>query len=353
MGDVLRTNALLGPLKRVLPNSHVTWITRSSSAPLLVPNPLIDRVLTIDSGYLEYLLCEDFDLALGPDADPLSACIMQLARAGTKRGFVSDRRGGVFPLNAAAESWWQLGLNDTLKRHNRTTYGEWLLRICELPGPVERPWFQPGQESKDRIAAFLQKRAGDARSRICINTGASGRWREKRWTADHYRRFAEEMAGDWPGTAVILTGGPEEADFNREILAGAPHLINGGCDHSMEDFSALIAACDWVLTPDSLGYHIACAVGIPAVCLVGPTSPWELDHYAANCILYSDLDCIGCYLHRCPFSINCMGRLTPASIMPWIAAESGRSAIVSGVHAVPAARIHAQMPEIQIAAPRD
>ena len=38
---------------------------------------------------------EEFDLALGPDADPLSAAIMLLAHARDKRGFVSDRRGGV------------------------------------------------------------------------------------------------------------------------------------------------------------------------------------------------------------------------------------------------------------------
>jgi len=80
--------------------------------------------------------------------------------------------------------------------------------------------------------------------------------------------------------------------------------------------AALIAACDWILTADSLGYHLACAVGTPAVCLVGPTSPWELDRYGNNRILHSQLDCIACYRSTCPFGTTCMDVLRPAMIWP-------------------------------------
>ena len=128
MGDVLRTTSCLAPLKQRYPRSHITWITRQNAVPLLAGNPWIDRILPIESNYLEYVTSEDFDLAIGPDADLCSASIMSLVRAATKRGFLSDRRGGVVPLNDAAEAWWHLGLNDVAKRQNRRTYGEWLSR---------------------------------------------------------------------------------------------------------------------------------------------------------------------------------------------------------------------------------
>ena len=161
MGDVLRTTACLEPLRRLHPRSHVTWITRRESLPLLSGNPCIDRVLTIDSAYLEFLLAEDFDLALGPDTDPLAASIMQVATATEKRGFVGDRRGGVIPQNDAAEAWWRMGQNDTLKRQNRRTYGEWLYAICELPGPVARPSLHVSPDG-DRAGGVLSRlpRAG-------------------------------------------------------------------------------------------------------------------------------------------------------------------------------------------------
>jgi ADP-heptose:LPS heptosyltransferase len=66
---------------------------------------------------------------------------------------------------------------------------------------------------------------------------------------------------------VILVGGPDETEFNRELLSSDAPFVDAGADGSVEDLGALMAACDWVLTPDSLGYHVACAVGTPAVCV--------------------------------------------------------------------------------------
>ncbi|MEP6915751.1 MAG: glycosyltransferase family 9 protein, partial [Acidobacteriota bacterium] len=99
MGDVLRTTTCLPALKRLYPRSHITWLTRANAAPLLAGNPAIDRVLSVESNYLEFLLAEEFDLVLSPDADLLPASIAGLARAATKRGFVSNGRGDIVPID--------------------------------------------------------------------------------------------------------------------------------------------------------------------------------------------------------------------------------------------------------------
>jgi ADP-heptose:LPS heptosyltransferase len=316
MGDVLRTTTCLEPLKRLYPRSHVTWITRKEAVTLLEGNPSIDCILPVESNYLEFLLSEDFDLAFGPDADLLSATIMRLARAETKRGFMSDRRGGIIPLNDAAEKWWRMGVDDSAKRENRRTYGEWLYAICELPAPVARPWLRPGAEARSRFEQFLRRCAPGATRRVCFNTGASRRWEEKRWKAHYYRDLAALIRERDPATAIVLVGGPAEAEFNAELLASGAGFIDAGTNNPVEGFAALIASCDWLLTPDSLGYHVACAVGTPAVCVAGPTSPWELDLYGTNQVVHADLDCIACYLARCPFATTCMDALTPRAIWP-------------------------------------
>ena len=292
MGDVLRTTACVEPLKRLHPRSHVTWITRRESLPLLSGNPRIDRVLTIESSYLEFLLAEDFDLALGPDTDLLAASIMQVATATEKRGFVGDRRGGVIPQNDAADGWWRMGQNDTLKRQNRRTYGEWLYAICELPGPVARPSLHVSPGAIEAAEQFLAARAPGAVRRVCVNVGASDRWAEKRWKAEHFRELGRLLRDAVPATAAVLMGGPREAAFTRALLQAGVGFIDGGTDRSIDEFAALVACCDWTLTSDSLGYHVACAVETPALCLVGPTSPWELDLYGANQVVHADVDCI-------------------------------------------------------------
>jgi heptosyltransferase-2 len=332
MGDVLRTTSCLTPLKQKHPHSHVTWVTRAACAPLLSRNRLVDRTLLVDSNYIEFLLTEHFDLVLGLEADPLSAAIAGVARAAVKRGFVADGRGGVTPLDDGARQWWLMGLRDDLKRQNRRTYGEWLYQICDVPPPVARPVFELGDATRTRVSRFLRSLSPDAVRRVCFNTGAGARWREKRWNASHYVAFAKQIHGQEPRTAVILVGGPAEADLNRELITAYPRFVDAGANNSIADFAAIIAACDWLLTSDSLGYHLASAVGTPATCLVGPTSPWELDLYGINRVLYSDLECIACYRPVCPFATTCMDLLSPDAIRPHVlphAAGEGAAAVVA------------------------
>ena len=332
LGDVLRTTSCLPPLKARYPHSHVTWITRANAAPLLLRNPSVDRVLSLEANYLEYLLAEDFDLVIAPDADPLSASIATIARAPTKKGFVADGRGGVTPLSDTAAHWWRMGLDDALKQHNRRTYSECLYAICDLPLPVARPYLYVSPEARTHASQWLQAQAPRSAVQICFNTGASGRWREKRWKARHYHSLAQRITTALPGAAIVLVGGPEEHAFNRELLSSGTAFVDGGTDNSLEEFGAILAACAWALTPDSLGYHVACAVGTRAVCLVGPTSPWEIDLFAANRVIYSPFDCIGCYLATCPMPRSCMDELVPetvwASVRDWMPNGEGSPAAV-------------------------
>lgn len=318
MGDVLRSTSCLAPLKARFPQSHVTWVTRCDAIPLVTANRWVDRVLPIEGNYLEFILSERFDLVLGLEAETLPAAIASLASAEVKRGFVADGRGGITPLNVAAGEWWRMGLDDDLKQRNRRTYGEWLYEICELPLPVAKPVFTPSPQAQARIANLLRERAPEAERWVCFNTGGGTRWTEKRWKAHYYSELAGMIRERHRNTAVVLVGGPAEADFNGALLASDPGVVDGGVDNSVDDFAALIAACDWILTADSLGYHLACAVGTPAVCLVGPTSPWELDLYGRNRVLHSQLDCIACYRRACPFTTTCMDLLRPALIWPMV-----------------------------------
>jgi heptosyltransferase-2 len=82
-----------------------------------------------------------------------------------------------------------------------------------------------------------------------------------------------------------------------------------------------------VLTGDSLGYHVACAVGTPALCLVGPTSPWELDSYDNNSILHAPVGCIACYLSTCPHARTCMDALTPDRVWAHVREWRGDSSV--------------------------
>ena len=136
VGDVLRTTSILPPLRQQYPGAEITWVTKASAAPLLIDNPLVDRVLTVEQNFLEYLLNESFSVGICLDADPHSASIHALARCERRFGFVAGRSGKVQPVNDAAAEWWLMGVNDALKKSNRKTYQQIMYEICGLPSPV-------------------------------------------------------------------------------------------------------------------------------------------------------------------------------------------------------------------------
>jgi len=133
MGDVLRTTALLSPLKKKFPNSAVTWITLTPSLDLFLGNPLVHEVLDYRHDALPRILSEKFDLVINPDADKLSSSLAALARGKKKLGFGLDSQGMVFCFNKEAERWLEMGAFDHLKKANGLTYQEIILNLCQLP----------------------------------------------------------------------------------------------------------------------------------------------------------------------------------------------------------------------------
>ena len=45
----------------------------------------------------------------------------------------------------------------------------------------------------------------------------------------------------------------------------------------------------------------------------------ELDAYGENCIVHPPLDCVACYLQKCPLSVTCMDLLTPELVWTRVA----------------------------------
>lgn len=317
LGDVLRTTSILPALHARWPGTAVTWITRRNALPLLERNPMIYRALAVEDNYLENVLTSAFDVALGLDPDPLAGAILALARATEKRGFVVNHHGRAVPAGPEAETWWRMGLDDQLKRANRRTYQDLIYGICGLSGPAHRPMI-PTEVLNSGLLSGWRERLGPAAGRgvLGVNTGGGLRWQYKKWTPEGYIGLIREFRRARPDVPILLLGGPEEEAFNRDLLASiGSEVYDAGCRNSLLDFCSLVSLCDALVTPDSLGFHIATALEVFAFVLVGPTSPWELEVYGKGRVVAPEMDCLACYLARCPKKPACMDLLQPSDFL--------------------------------------
>lgn len=307
MGDVLRTTAILPAIAQAHPSASITWITRKESVPLLEHNPFLTETLALDAEALAHLGARLFDYVINLDAAKTSAALATTARASRKDGFVLNEAGIVQPTNEPARQWLEAGLFDDVKRQGTATYQDRMMAILGLTGRSHRYVFELTEtELADGRRHLSTLGVNRALPVIGLNTGAGGRWPLKQWRENGYIELIERVARE-TRTQFLLLGGPAERERNARLAAATSvRLHDSGCDNTIRHFASLIAACDVVVTGDTLAMHLALALDRRSVVLFGPTSAAEIELYGRGEKVVPDMKCLSCYKTSCDFVPNCM-----------------------------------------------
>ncbi|MBW2617798.1 MAG: glycosyltransferase family 9 protein [Deltaproteobacteria bacterium] len=319
LGDVLRTTPLLRGLAEQLPGAEIIWLTSPASAVVLKNNPLIDQLWLTGSETLARLAVERFERVICLDKEPRAAACATLAAAPIKQGFGWSEAGRLIALNQAAEYSLCLGLSDELKfRRNQKTYQQLIFEMAELT-------FRPDYNyvlALDRAEAewadeFLAGRISpQADIIIGFNLGGGDVFANKCWKEGHFLKLRRLIHQRWGEEAAVLAlGGEAEADRMARLCgAEGPAIIPTGAQ-SIGRFAALLARCHLVVTGDSLGMHLALAVGTSCLVLIGSTTPQEIELYGRGEMIVSEMDCSPCYKSVCPQRPDCMDLFRPEAVM--------------------------------------
>lgn len=326
LGDVLRTTPLLRGLKDQSPDREIVWLTSQGASGLLKNNPLIDQLWIAGATALARLQVEKFHRVICLDKDPEAAACATLARADRYYGFGMNEFGRTIPLNPASRYSVRLGLSDELKfRQNEKVYQALCFESAELPWTGQDYIFNVPDEDQAAVDEFLAPHLAGADKVIGFNLGGGDVFANKRWKLSHYlalRGLIQDRWGD--KAAVLVMGGPPDGDRMASFLqdCSAP-AVDTGHTNSFQRFGALLKRCDAVITGDSLGMHIALAVGTPCLVLVGSTTHRELELYGRGEMLVSDLPCAPCYGRTCDKDPDCMSSFTPELVLERLTALIG------------------------------
>jgi len=314
-GDVLRTTALLEPLRRKYPESEIVWLVAPVSAPLLKNIPSIDQVWELGFKSMPRLAVEEFDIVLNLDLSPVSCALATKANARTRLGFGLDAKGRVYPFDSRGDVLLMMSLRDDLKKSNRKTYQQLMMDVLGLKGESGKIQVYLTEKEKEFAAEFADRLGlGSERPVFGINVGAGGRWKNKCWKFHHMMTLAEKVYGKYQ-TPIILLGGKDEAQRIAKMQEeSTASLLSSGTDNTLREFMAIMSLCDLVITGDTMALHIALALGKKAVALFGPTSEAEIEMYGQGLKLTADMDCLCCYHEDCDKSPDCMELLSPDQV---------------------------------------
>lgn len=315
MGDVLRTTPILPALWKKFHSCHITWVTGEESLPLLENNPRIARALPFSLETVLRLEAERFDQIYCLDKEPRSTGLAMKLEAGEKRGFGLNRWGNLIALNPEWEYALRLGVDDELKFFkNQKTYQEIVFHGLSLPLPYGPYLYFPREEEIAYGRKVVEGGGFSGERVIGLNTGCGPVYAAKAWTVEGFAALAEHI-GSRLGLNVLLLGGSDETDRNREIEERAKGFArNAGNLHRLRNFAGILAACRLVVTGDTIALHLALAVKTPVVAIFGATCPQEIDLYGLGEKMVSRTDCSPCYQKECIKEQSCMDQLSPQTV---------------------------------------
>ena len=179
-------------------------------------------------------------------------------------------------------------------------------------------------EEKRRNAENILCDAGVRSGMLRVAFGAGAAYGSARcWPPSRFAELANRLQSQ-RAADVILFGTAAEAGVSKAISAemrSAPIDLTGKT--AIADLPALLAQCHLFIGNDSGAMHVAAAVGLPVVAVIGPTDPNGTAPVTPKCTIVQQKPyCSPCFLPRCPTDHRCMTKITAdmveAAAIAWL-----------------------------------
>lgn len=322
LGDVILTTPLLAALRRRFPGGHLAFLATPVGCAALSGLAAVNEFIVYDKKGAEKgaaaffrkareLRGKRFELAVSAHRSARTASLLALAGVPRRIGFSSSALSFLYHDRVVRDS----------SRHE-------VLRNLALMGPLggAPEGFEPRLELGP-LGPEVSKLIQDDGRRPRIGLCPGSVWNTKRWPAEGFARVALALRERY-NAAVYLLGAEADRAAAGEVSAKTQgQVINLVGQTGLAEWMRLMAEMDVVITNDSAPTHIACAAGVPAVVIFGPTTPEQGFAPWGNrsrVLEVKDLSCRPCGPHggrECPEGhFQCMKRLPAEEVIA--AAES-------------------------------
>ncbi len=211
--------------------------------------------------------------------------------------------------------FYDIKIEDTLdtQRHD-VEYKLDLLRAlgCKIEDKHLELW--PGQDDIDRVSEFLNNRSiSESDFLIGINPGAHRL--THRWSWENFAQVADILIDRFKAK-IIITGSKEESLLGKLIVKKVRRsIIDTVGVFTLTQLLALIKRCNLFITNDTGPMHIANALRIPMVAIMGPGGLKTAPYQRENCIIVrKEVSCSPCYKFKCK-DLRCLKGVTVEEVI--------------------------------------
>jgi heptosyltransferase-2 len=277
MGDLLIATAVFASLRRVFPSTHIAVVVRKEYAEVLAGNPDVDELIVFDRtkmrslqgwkrakfewGFLKRLRQGRFDVSYAMHPGDRTCWWSWLSGAKSRIGTSAQPLG--FLLNktvAIAEPH--------LDGRDYLDYYYALADPFGLEEKIRKTSYALSEETRRAaLRNFPEVVRSSGNPLIGIHPGASAPARQ--WPWERFSRLANELMVTLQARVLIFAG-PGEEELAHMVLEQIQ-----GRDKSMvmpsglAEFAACLERCDLFVGNDTGPRHLAVALGVPTIALMG------------------------------------------------------------------------------------
>ena len=282
LGDILRTTVIL----HLFPSDqyHVTWLTDKKGVPLLKGNAYIHRLLSVNPFTPHLLLSEWFDIVVNFEKEPGICAVSDRIPAWRRYGFRLDPQSHAAVAYDHSDEALSFTTDSKAKRKKAKSWSEILYEM--LGHKYAGQPYVLGYPAQPQVLYD-----------VGLNHLIGKKFPLKRWPQAQWQGLYDMLSSHY---SVCWQQG----------------------DNDIQDYIKWIASCRILVTNDSLGLHIALALGKTVIALFGPTISTEVE--GANLIRITPplaWDCIPCMKEFCPEALPCMSHITVETVYNTIAAQ--------------------------------
>ncbi|HEX5888156.1 MAG TPA: glycosyltransferase family 9 protein [Pyrinomonadaceae bacterium] len=309
IGDIVHTLPALAALRAGMPHAEISWVAERSSSEILKDNPILDRLIEVDtkalrrglmSGetlraprqQLRRLRASAFDIALDFQGLLKSASIARVS--GARRVFGYSRTGLREPASTVF-----LSKRISIPPHTHIIRKGLLLLQGAMGIPVpEKLSFPIGVDAVAQAEA--ERAAANTAENFAILNPAGG-WPTKLWSAEKFGGLADLLWANY-GMRSLVTYGPGEEELAETVRRASRSEKAIPVSLSLKGFYSLANRARIYVGGDTGPTHIAVAAGAPIVGLFGPTEWWRNGSPNAQdiCVERNDIDCrVDCHRRSC------------------------------------------------------
>ena len=284
IGDAVLSTAIIQPLRRHFPNSHITYLVGPLAVNLLTNDPQLDATLAYDNRrehqgiygrlkLIKSLRSQKFDLVVNLRDSFIARCI-------------------------GAEHWGLV--RGDRNKHAVTRYLD-VITNYGVDITDAHPHIQLTENEHSQAHRLLTEEGVDS-LKLIIGVHPGGNWEYKLWGAEKFAELADLLIGKYKAN-ILLFAGPHERRLQSEVadmMNFQPIIID---TDSLREVASLIASCNIYIGNDTGPMHIASAVGTRVIALFGSTNhirsgPYGEQHTVIKSGL--DLGCNPCHPGRHP-----------------------------------------------------